>query len=82
MKNFILLMIVIPISFNIEILDFDINSKIKSLFDKLNTEIPDFIINIGKKMHDFGEKTYETQQEILINLNNTIKNVIYSFLQM
>ena len=76
MKNILLLIILIPISFNIEILDFDINSKIKSLFDKLNTEIPDFIINIGKKMHDFGEKTYETQQEILINLNNTIKNVI------
>ena len=76
MKKIILLLILIPLSFNIELLDFDINSKIKSLFSELTTEIPDFITNIRDKISDFGEKAYEIQQEILGELNNKIKNVI------
>lgn len=76
MKYFLILIILIPIGFNIELPDLDINSKLDSLLNILKTTIPDFITNINEQLSDFGEMAYETQQRLLKSLNNTLKDII------
>ena len=76
MKKFLILIIIIPICFNIELADLDINSKLDSLLNILKTTIPDFITNIREQLSDFGEMAYETQQKLLKSLNNTVKDII------
>ena len=76
MKNLLILLILIPICFNVEFPEFNIRSKLDYLIEQLSTNIPEFITDIKEKLNDFKEMTYETQQETLENLNNTMKEII------
>lgn len=76
MKIIFLFLIIIPNFFNYELIDLNIHSKLEPLLKKLKTEIPSFIIDIKEKIGDFKEMAFETQQEVLNDLNNTVKGLI------
>ena len=72
MKKFLILIIIIPICFNIELTDLDINSKLDSLLNILKITIPHFIANIRWTIKCGIWK----QQRLLKSLNNTVKDII------
>ena len=76
MKKILIFLILIPIFINIEFPDFHIYSTLDSLLKKLKTNIPEYITDIRDKIIDFKDMAFETQQEILNELNDTMKAVI------
>ena len=76
MKKILIFLILIPIFINIEYPDFHIYSTLDSLLKKLKTNIPEYITDIRDKIIDFKDMAFETQQEILNELNDTMKTVI------
>lgn len=76
MKNIFLFLILIPIFFNYEFLELNIKTRFDPLLKKLKTNIPSFITDIREKIGDFKEMAFESQQEVLNDLNNTIKGII------
>ena len=76
MKNICIFLIIIPLFLNYKFPDLNIDSNLNSLLNKLKTNIPEFIIDIRDKLEEFKEMTFETQQEVLEDLNSTIKVII------
>lgn len=76
MKKTLIFLIIIPIFISIHFPNLYIDSSLDSLLQKLKATIPDFISDIRDKILDFKEMAFESQQEVLNELNDTMKNII------
>ena len=76
MKKTLVFLIIIPIFISIQFPNLYIDSSLDSLLQKLKATIPDFISDIRDKILDFKEMAFESQQEVLNELNDTMKNII------